>query len=225
MTTVWSIALDDADARDAERLAWLDAEERARASRFRTPQLADRWRVAHVALRGILAAAVGRAPAALRFARDANGKPTLRDAPGLAFNLSHADGVALVAVSTAETVGVDVEALRPVPEMAGVAASHFAREEQDALWAADEAQRLPTFYRIWTRKEAYVKATGVGIGPALARFAVTASPEPPRLLYAADTPDLAAWSLHALDAPAGYCAALCVGGTSGPVTQRAWRPR
>lgn len=221
--TVWSIPLDVGDGLRDHHLAWLSAEERERAQRFYSAELADRWRVSHVALRGIVAEATGREPAALRFDRDANGKPTLPDLRDLSFNLSHAGARALVAISDGTEIGVDVEELRPVPEMSGVAASHFAPEEQATLWAAAESERLVTFYRIWTRKEAYVKATGVGIGPALARFAVTAGEDDAALLYAADTPDLSQWWIAALPLALPYVGALCVRGARRPVQLREWR--
>lgn len=225
MTTVWIVHLDAPEALTPERLSWLDQAERDRAARFYSTALADRWRVAHIALRGILASALRCDPAAVRFARDANGKPMFAEPPSapVSFNLSHAADIALVAVANGQAVGVDVEQLRPVPEMEGVAASHFAPEEQAALWQAPEPERLVTFYRIWTRKESYVKATGVGIGPALARFSVTAGAATPRLLYAHDTPDLL-WSLHDVRVPETYLGALCIAGPAEPVRLRSWQP-
>jgi 4'-phosphopantetheinyl transferase len=219
------VPLDEREVLNAERLSWLDDAERERAARFYASEHAERWRVAHVALRGVLAEATGLDPQSLRFGRDANDKPTLLGVPGVGFNLSHSGSMALVAVTNGSVVGVDVEDPRPVPEMQGVAESHFATEEQEALWAVPDAERLQTFYRIWTRKEAYVKATGVGIGPALARFAVTADEASPRLLYAADTPDVTRWKLHALPLPSPFVGALCVADTEAPVQLHTWRPR
>jgi 4'-phosphopantetheinyl transferase len=219
---VWTVRLDQQEKLTPPRLAWLDESERARASRFYSPEYANRWRVAHVALRGILASVTGLQPAALRFSYDRDRKPRLDSQSRVRFNLTHSADIALVAVSDGAEVGVDVEQLRPVPEMEGVAASHFAPEEQAALWSAPDGERLATFYRIWTRKESYVKATGVGIGPALARFAVTADDGFARLLYAHDTPNLDDWTLHALSAPETYIAALCVSGSDTGVEFRDW---
>lgn len=223
MIRVWTVALDAFSVLTADRLAWLDEAERDRAARFYTAALADRWRVAHIALRSILADVVGTHPAAIRMTRDARGKPQLLDHRHLWFNLSHSADLALVAVSETGEVGVDVEQVRPVPEMRGVAESHFAVEEQAALWGTSDSERLATFYRIWTRKEAYVKATGVGIGPALARFAVTAAPSDARLLYAHDTPDLAAWTLRIVPVPAEYFGVLCHAGAAQPIATAVWQ--
>lgn len=224
VTLIWVVRLDAPNVLTPKRLAWLDDSEHQRASRFYSSALADRWRVAHVALRDILGGVTAADPGELRFTQDVNGKPGLVTARRVAFNLSHSGDLALVAVTEGAAVGVDVERLSEVPEMEGVAASHFAREEQEALWGAPENLRLQIFFRIWTRKEAYVKATGVGIGPALSRFAVTADAKAPRLLYAYDTPRLEAWSLSTIDVPEPYIAALCVADSAPSVSLREWVP-
>jgi 4'-phosphopantetheinyl transferase len=221
--TVWKVRLDSDEASIARGASWLSADEHERAARFRSPLHAARWRVSHIALRGILGAACSRDPASLRFGRDANGKPTLPDVAGLGFNLSHAGGVALVAITGGAAVGVDVEEIRSVPEMRGVAESHFASVERTALWDASEAERLHTFYRIWTRKEAFVKATGVGIGPALARFAVSASADDAQLLFAEDRADASTWRLSALDLPLPYLGAVCVQNASAAPLLLEWQ--
>lgn len=202
----------------------LSPEEQARATRFRFPRDAHRYRVAHWALRDILAQATGIPAAELRFRADATGKPHLNHSTAPAFNLSHAHDLALVTVGDDSTaLGVDVEYHRPVPEMRGVAASHFAAEEREALAADNYA--LETFYRIWTRKEAFVKATGSGVGPALARFAVTAAPHDARILRADDYPEAATeWAIRDLGLAAPYTGALVVCGAIAAAQLRDWVP-
>lgn len=209
------------------RLAWLSEAERARADRFRFPEHALRWRVAHVALRDVLARATGRAPADVAFTTDRTGKPQLADEPRLQFNLSHSGDVALVAIGEAIPLGVDVELIKPVPEMRGVAESHFAHEEREALWSvAGEEPRLETFYRCWTRKEAYVKATGIGVGPALATFAVTIAREDARLLRADGEPEAThEWSITDLKLELPYIGALAIRDPEVRITLRDWEPR
>jgi 4'-phosphopantetheinyl transferase len=210
-----------------ERLAWLSDAEGGRAERFRFPEHALRWRVAHVALRDCLAHATGCSPAEVVFTTDSTGKPQLAHAPQVQFNLSHSGDVALVAIGEAIPLGVDVELIKPVPEMRGVAESHFANEERSALWAfEDEQQRLAAFYRCWTRKEAYVKATGIGVGPALATFAVTLTPHESRLLRADGEPDAAhEWSITDLHLELPYIGALAIRDPDVRITLRDWEPR
>lgn len=218
--SVWRISLDSPAALSAGRLAWLSASEQERASRFRFPRDAMRWRIAHVALREILGSAMGCAPAAVSLVADALGKPRIPGGPQ--FNLSHSGDMALVAVGGDEPLGVDVELVRPVPEMRGIAESHFAHEERDALYEVEERFRTEAFYRCWTRKEAFVKATGSGVGPALARFAVSIAAEPVRLLRADSEPSVAAWTLLDLRLELPYIGALAVRAPGARATLREW---
>jgi 4'-phosphopantetheinyl transferase len=221
---LWLVPLDDPAFQVPERLALLDDAERRRAARFHFARDAQRWSAAHVALREVLSAHCGRAAASLRFAAQADGKPYLELPEAPAFNLSHSDGLALIAVGGTLPLGVDIEAIRPVPEMAGVAESHFAEDERRVLFDLPERDRLDAFYRIWTRKEAYVKATGVGIGPALAKFSVTVDAADVRLLRDEHAPDATTrWSLHAVEVPAEYRAALVLHAPHRAFDVRWWR--
>lgn len=141
----------------------------------------------------------------------------------VAFNLSHAGGLALIAVGGSLPLGVDVEEQKPVPEMEGVAETHFADDERRALFALPEAEQLAAFYRIWTRKEAYVKATGIGIGPMLARFSVSLDAERAELLRDETAADAAArWTMQDLPLPAPYVGALVLRSPPPQVQIRVW---
>jgi 4'-phosphopantetheinyl transferase len=205
--------------------ATLAADERARADRLRLP--ADRARF--VAARGILRAALarylGRDPAALRFVYGDHGKPALAEpdaASGLQFNLSHADDIALVAVARGRAVGIDVERVRPLPDLDAVAALMFSPAERDLLAAAPPARRHQLFFTIWTHKEAYLKGTGEGIGrpPAVCTIVFgaerTTAADP---TWPADAP---LWTLRSLDAGAGFAAALAIAGADWRLVQRQW---
>ncbi len=223
MPTVWRIALTDPRARTPALLATLDAGEQARAARFHFARDAERWQAAHVALRDILGRRLGVSASAVAFALEANGKPRLAAAAAPAFNLSHSGDYALVAVADSGPLGVDLEALKPVPEFDDVAQAHFAADELAALRVVPETQRLDAFYRLWTRKEAYVKATGIGVGPALARFAMSLRPEAPQLLR--DDDDARAperWRVVDLALPSGYVGALVAPAQAGPTTVQDW---
>lgn len=131
----------------------LDGDERARAARFVSVVHRDRYVVQHAVMRAILARYVA---GELVFARGEHGKPRLVGG-AVTFNLSHCDDVALLAVSRAGIeVGCDVERLD-----ARVVPAELARR----VLAPREAGMLarPAFFRIWCRKEACLKATGVGL--------------------------------------------------------------
>jgi 4'-phosphopantetheinyl transferase len=145
----------------------LSADERERAARYRWERDRRKFIVGRGRLRHELGARLGRAADEIRFRYGANGKPGLDGDRGLSFNLSHSDDLMLVAICNGHDVGVDVERLRPFPEMAGVASEFLTRAELDRLSSVDEAERLVTVYRMWTRREAWLKARGVGLSVPL----------------------------------------------------------
>jgi len=168
-------------------------------------------------LRQILGAYLSLAPAHLRFDLSARGKPEL--APGsnplhLRFNLSHTHGLALVAVTRRREVGVDVEWSRPVAEATQIAERFFSPQESARLRALPAEQRPAAFFNCWTRREAYLKATGEGIAESPDRIEVTCAPrEPARLLGVRGDPQAAVrWQLQELSPGPSYVAALAVKG-------------
>jgi 4'-phosphopantetheinyl transferase len=159
-------------------LAWLSPVERQRAARFRFARDRDRYLAAHVALRWLIARQTGRAPARQRFTTDAFGKPWLDEPAGCRFNISYADGVALIGLSDRAEIGVDIEADRPLDDMIELADLHFTAEERRHLGAkADPAARRFAFFCGWSRKEACLKALGTGLSlpPASLRTGLEAA--------------------------------------------------
>jgi 4'-phosphopantetheinyl transferase len=171
-----------------------------------------------VALRSILAAYLNSDPLATRFVVDPGGKPRLDPewtSTPLSFNLSHSRGRALVAVSLGREVGVDVERLRRDLPMERLAARFFAPREIAALRSTPEIVRPAAFFACWTRKEAFVKATGAGIfRQPLQSFAVSVEPGagPVPLEIPGHDEEAGRWRLESLDAGPGYAAAVAVEG-------------
>ena len=196
-------------------LALLAPDEQARAARFKV----ERPRLVYVAGRALLRRLLGRhagVPAeAIRFAYSDLGKPL---APGLelSFNLSNS-GATVVAVVAASVValGVDVEEPRPLAAAARRAARFFAARVAAAGGAAAATDVVPTFFRVWTGKEAYLKAVGSGITVALDSFAVDPDPaRPPRLLHiGGDLPAAAAWTLLDPTLPGGRSCTVAIAGS------------
>ena len=221
---VWRVPLDD-DARAESYWSLLSEEERRRAARFVRDVHRRRFVAAHGALRSILAAYVDAEPAALDFVSGEHGKPALHEVTGGAaveFNLSHSDDLALVAVARARAVGVDLERWSEVEHLE-LAERFFSPGERDALRALAHAPHLVEagFFAAWTRKEAYLKATGQGITRGLHHFDVALTPgEPARLLAdRLDDDATARWSMIALEPAPGYSAALVVASPIGDVLQ------
>ena len=208
---VWRIALDPLHAPDAAALAELSEEERARAARFATDALRNRWLHGHVATRRILARTLGVEPHAIVYGAEAAGKPFVA-AParsGIEFSFSDSGDLALLAVGRSGALGVDVESRRPLSDLAGVAERFFAADECAALLALPESAREAGFYRLWTRKEAYIKALGSGLGHPLAKFVVTIAIDDARLVSVdGDRAAVARCALRSIDVGADHEGAL-----------------
>ena len=148
----------------------LSTVERARADRFVNEQLRNDFVLAHGWKRRVLAAYVSQAPNELEFLDNGHGKPSLV-CRSVQFNLSHSAGRVVLALCSDAEVGVDVQFRDRRVDMAGLAERFFAKEE--ALWfaSAPESQQLDVFYQIWSLKEAYIKAVGLGMSLSLQDFA------------------------------------------------------
>lgn len=124
---------------------------------------------AQAALRSALGRYLGTPPASIEFRRGAHGKPFLleRYASDIQFNLTHSHDLAIAAVSASNEIGVDLEKVRERPAAERLAKRFYAAEERAALddAAADMKGRL--FFRLWTRKESHLKATGTGLSVTL----------------------------------------------------------
>ena len=192
----------------------LTEDERARASGFKVAHARGSFIVSRGFLRTILGDTLACAPEAIRFGEGEHGKPFLTGAhaeSGIEFNVSHSDDVFLYAVSRDGTVGVDVERKKKDLAVETIARRYFAPEEaRRLLEQAPYEDRLPSFYRCWTRKEAYLKARGTGLTAKLHAFEVTFLPGvPPAILHTEiDGEDPTDWRVFEVPVPDGYIAAL-----------------
>jgi 4'-phosphopantetheinyl transferase len=158
----------------------LDPDEQERASRFLHPRDAARYAAARSLLRRLLGAYVGEKPGRLRIEKGPHGKPRLGGLHGehpLRFNLSHAGGRAIYAVTSRTELGVDVEVLREVPDALEIAERFFSADEARCLRGFSVGERDQAFLRCWTRKEAFVKALGQGLSHPLDTFSVSLAEE------------------------------------------------
>jgi len=154
--------------------SYLDGDEARRAATLKGPGDRARYVVAHAALRQLLGHYLDRAPADVVYTREGcpgcggpNGRPVVdRSPPGLHFSLSTRGHVIVIGIATAP-VGVDVEAVA-LPDVAGQVAGLLHPAERAELSAAAPSEQALVFTRLWTRKEAYLKGVGVGVGHGLA---------------------------------------------------------
>jgi 4'-phosphopantetheinyl transferase len=202
---IWSVRLDG-PLPDGAWAALSDAE-RARAGRMRPPTWQRDFVLSHYATREILARYTATDPAALEFHRGTHGKPK---AAGLVeFNLSHTDGLALVAVSTAE-VGVDVEISRQTPLADGLISRCLTAAEQAAVeHVAVSDDSTAAFLRYWTAKESYLKGIGIGLAEPLGNGEVRWDGHASARIARSGTTDWR-WALHALEVGQQHVAAVTV---------------
>lgn len=215
---LWRIPLDRPEEAVAGLGRVLDPEEARRAGRFRLERHRRRFVVGRGALRVILSRYLDAPPSRLAFRYGDFGKPALagpEGAPPLQFNLAHSHELGLLAVTLDRRVGVDLERVRPMDRIDRLVGRRFSALERAAFAALPAAERLGAFFRAWTRKEAYLKATGLGLSFPLDRFDVSLGPsEPARLIRVDGRPEEAArWSLHDLAPGPDYLGALAVEGT------------
>jgi 4'-phosphopantetheinyl transferase len=213
---VWRVSLDPPGRVVAALDRLLSPDELERAGRFRFARDRQRFVVTRGALRQVLGLCLATPPDALRFAYGLQGKPRLADSvprgERVAFNVSHSLDMALLAVAGDCEVGIDVEAIRPLEELAAIAERSFSRDEQAALAAAPEGERERTFYRLWTRKEARAKALGEGMAAMLDRI------DAPSGLRENAGPD---WRFVQIEPGEGYVGALALPAGSR-MTVRGW---
>lgn len=174
---VWFLALDGPAGVVSELRRWLDAVEREQATRYRDLDLADRYTVAHALVRFVLSMYCNVDPSAIEFTRrcDAcggpHGKPSLGDG-SVRFSLSRSGNVAAVAVSS-DDVGVDLERVDSAVDTFDLARRFYAEAEVIELKQLPERQRSLAFARMWTAKEAVLKAVGLGLSIALTAVEVS----------------------------------------------------
>jgi 4'-phosphopantetheinyl transferase len=214
---LWRVDLDAICSEEAQWEKLLSADERQRASRFHFARDRQHFVAARATLRIILAKYLNAEPANLSFSYSEKGKPRLAEnnAPSdLAFNLSHSGGIALYALSRHRDLGVDVEQIRQNYEVDGIARRFFSAREQEQLAHFSAADRGEAFFRCWTRKEAYIKATGDGLSLPLSQFDVSLDAGSADALVATrpDASEAARWRLSDVAAGAGYVAAICARG-------------
>jgi 4'-phosphopantetheinyl transferase len=153
---------------DVERLrATLSVTERARAARFLDPRDGARFVVAHALVRSVLARYLGVAPAHVPLVDTPGRKPTIAGVRTLGFSLTHTPSVCVLAVAATLWVGVDAEEHRRIDDALALTAAFLAPEEFEALRGVSPERRDAAFLRLWTCKEAFVKALGVGLADGL----------------------------------------------------------
>jgi 4'-phosphopantetheinyl transferase len=201
----------------------LSPDERARADRYAHRLAREQFVCARALLRQILSRYLDHPPNRIRIECSGTGKPLLPGRP-LHFNVSHSGDLALIAITRRGEVGVDVERVRSLPSYLEMAARYFTPGETAALFSLPAGLSEEAFFHVWTRKEAFLKALGLGLSHGLERFEVSVPPDDPARVLHIDGDRRAGtrWSLCALHPAPTYVAALAIEGRDLQVVHRRW---
>jgi len=223
---VWRAWLNPPPERVLDLAETLSADEAERARRFVFDHDRERFIVGRGFLRAILGHYLNTEPAQIKFKYGSQGKPALETDfnGGLHFNLSHSGNLVLYAIARRRDIGIDVEAIRSLEDMAQIAKRFFSPAEYATLCALPVEEQPTGFFNCWTRKEAYIKAIGSGLTQPLDEFDVTLAPgRPARLLRVQNDPQAPdRWSLIELKPAPDYAAALITAGRPKRLFCRQW---
>jgi 4'-phosphopantetheinyl transferase len=222
---VWRASLNCGPARIQRIQQVLSDDERKRSQNFHFTKDKQSFIVARSLLRIILSKYLHTPPRLIEFCYGPHGKPALASNDGgeLQFNLSHSNGMLLMAVSKNRPIGVDVEYMRNDPTRLKIADRFFSPREVSKLRSLPDVDQKRAFYTCWTRKEAYIKAKGMGLSLPLDQFDVSLIPgEAPALLWnASDPEEVSQWMFYDLPPIPGFATALVV--KSPPVGIEFWQ--
>ena len=192
----------------------LSADESDRANRFHFEKDRKHFIAARGILRSLLGTYLNLPPSQLEFAYGSRGKPSLSvDLSGsLSFNLSHSNGLALYAVTKTYSIGIDIEYLRPMSDVVQLAKRFFSSREHEAIARLSPPEQKRAFFKAWTAKEAYLKATGVGLSGGLEKVEISLDSREELKLLSIDGDGRRAsrWSIYSVLLAPDYLAALAV---------------
>jgi 4'-phosphopantetheinyl transferase len=214
---LWRVDLEAIRADESRWQKLLSSDELGRASRFHFSRDRQRFVASRALLRMLLASYLAADAGSLSFSYSKKEKPFLAPARAggdVTFNISHSGGIALFAFARRREIGVDVEQVRRDFDLEAIARRFFSAHEQSQLAALPADEKAEAFFRCWTRKEAYIKATGEGLSLPLTQFDVSLAVGETSALLATrpDDSEAGRWLLREVQAGSGYVAGLCVRG-------------
>lgn len=221
-THVWAASLNIPETKLPHLRSALSTAELDRADRFRFDTHRNRFIAGRALLRSILAHYLRTEPGQLQFNHGPNGKPMLAgQRKNLRFNLAHSEDLALVAVTSAGQIGVDVEHVRILDDFEELVARFFSTREAQRFRQLPPGDQPAAFFSLWTRKEAWLKATGEGIVHSLKYVEVSFLPGEPARFLRLPNSDPEEWQLHELAPARQFTAALATNSEISMI--RCWR--
>lgn len=207
---IWRMNLEQPYSILQELELCLSSDELKRAYRFYFEKDQRKFIAARGSLRLLLARYLHCSPAEIKFEYQEKGKPFLNEP--IEFNISHSGEMALIAITSTITLGVDIEYHRQIDNLSGLAKRVFSEDEFTLLQKVKPEDQMQSFFNGWTRKEAFIKAIGEGLFASLKEFSVTIQPNQP--VEFTKVPDkhggLTQWKLFSFKPEEGYTGALAV---------------
>jgi 4'-phosphopantetheinyl transferase len=217
---IWWARTDSPEWDLSNLTSLLSGDEKKRADRFRFPIHRRRFIIAHGWLRFMLGQYLNVSPDSLKFLQDPKGKPYLvamNTEPGLHFSLSHSHDAALIGILLNRRIGVDIEHIRPLPNMESIADRYFLKSEMNSILNSPANERNRIFFHYWTMKEAYLKATGMGLAGLQSIQMVNGHTDKKiQNAFITDT-SKKIWSIQSVHTTPGYAAALALEGNGSMI--------
>ena len=219
---VWRVSLDPPGSMVTDFRAHLSVQENARAEKFKFHNDREKYIVTHGVLRVILSLYANVAPEELKFAENRYGKPELvhPSSLNLTFNVSHSYKMALIGIARGRQIGVDIEYVKKDFEWQEIIERFFSPREVQMINALPKDLQHRAFFTCWTRKEAYVKATGMGLSLPLKEFDVSPVPGAATLLLSHK--EASEWSMKEVDVAEPYVATVAVEGHDARISHWDW---
>ncbi len=222
---VWQCPLDPAVDQVSELSKYLSGQERQRADQFRFADKRNQFVSTRARLRQCLALGTGLPAGKIEIETDASGKPFLAGqarCSDIHFNISHTNGLALIAITRAQPVGIDIESVAQNIQYTRLAHNYFSTREKNAIASLPSGQVPAAFFACWTRKEAVLKAVGTGLAHGLDSFDVATAPEITHCQAELQSDDglVNTWYIETLPCETGFAGALAY--QKKPVGIRYW---
>jgi 4'-phosphopantetheinyl transferase len=204
---IWRYTVDERDYESEKNLSTLSQEETERYKRFIYPRDAVKYSANHRFMRQVIAGYLDCGPGELVFSYTPLGKPYIKNS-GLFFNLSYRNKLGLLAISKDDEVGVDIEYMKEMQDVATFASFSFSEEEKELIFTKDILNQ-DVFFTFWAFKEAYIKATGTGLSVDISKINLAGFLFQEAFVLPFDN---TLWSLKSIDAEKGYKAAFAIKG-------------
>lgn len=188
----------------------LSQDELQKADRYKFDSDRNNYITCRAILRNILSQYTDFSPEDINFSYTDKGKPYLKNNE-INFNVAHSNNYAVYALIKEKEVGIDLEFLREIPDALKIASRYFSSSEITDLKKISDAKLDRAFLNCWTRKEAFIKATGDGLSYPLSDFSVSLDSDLPEILLIKKKPnEIKKWSLYDVEVEAGYISSLAV---------------